>query len=179
MTQLYVATSNLQLASEGSFRFLIARMRATGTLTGQTETNCSHGLAIECWPLWRRSSALLMSRCFVADNCRHRQRPRHLIVSETTLRCRIMVHTLSMLHVLPVCGASFPHCARSTTRDTTTTRRRHTPPIQMPSLVHHCLSARTTLYIYILRTSASGSTIGIPRCWQNKTHFNWYICILL
>lgn len=59
---------------------LIARMRASGTLTGPD----SSLMAIE-WRVVYGFLALLMSRCFVADNCRHRQRPRHLIVSETTL----------------------------------------------------------------------------------------------
>lgn len=179
MTQLYVATSNLQLASEGSFRFLIARMRATGTLTGQTETNCSHGLAIECWPLWRRSSALLMSRCFVADNCRHRQRPRHLIVSETTLRCRIMVHTLYAPCVASMWCEFPPLCEVNNQRyDHHSTSSYSANPSAVSSApLSFC--PYHPIYVYILRTSTSGSTIGIPRCWQNKTHFNWYICILL
>jgi len=49
-------------------------------------------------------------------------------------------------------------------------------PIQVLSLVHHCLFLYPiALSIHTLRSN----TIGILGCWQNKTHFNWYICILL
>jgi len=91
-----------------------------------------------------------------------------------------MVWYRNTLHVLPVCGASFPHCARSTTRDIRppldVVILRQSNPSTVSSAPKSFFVPHSTLYTYCVAIPSESSAVDKIKHTLIDTFAFYYKC---